>query len=46
MLVSLGYDTILTVTNHNCPKVSIFIPCNKEILGEEMATLYAKIIFP
>jgi hypothetical protein len=44
--VSSGHDTILTVTDHDCLKVSIFIPCNKEISGEEMATLYAKILFP
>lgn len=37
-----GYDSILTVTDHDCSKASIFIPCNEEISGEEMAILYAK----
>ena len=44
--VSSGYDTILMVTDHDCSKASIFIPCNKEISGEEMATLYTKIVSP
>ena len=40
--VSQGYDSILTVTDHNCTKASIFIPCNKEINAEETAALYLK----
>jgi hypothetical protein len=43
--VSQGYDSILTVTDHNCSKATIFIPCVEEILGEEMAALYAKHVF-
>ena len=43
--VSQGYDSILTVTDHNCSKATIFIPCVEEISGEETATLYAKHVF-
>jgi hypothetical protein len=31
LLVSQGYDSILTVTNQGCTKVAIFIPCNEDI---------------
>ena len=40
--LSQGYDLILTVTNHDCTKAAIFIPCNEEINAEEMAALYLK----
>jgi hypothetical protein len=40
-----GYDSILTVTDHDCTKVSIFIPCNKEINAEGTAALYIKHVF-
>ena len=37
-----GYDSILTVTDHDCTKAAIFIPCNEEINAEETAALYMK----
>ena len=40
--VSQGYNSILTVTDHNCTKAAIFIPCNEEINAEETAALYMK----
>ena len=40
-----GSDSILTMTDHNCSKATIFIPFVEEILGEEMAALYAKHVF-
>ena len=43
---SQGYDSILTVTNHNCTKMAVFIPCPEEINAEEMAALYTKHMFP
>jgi hypothetical protein len=43
--VSQGYDSILMVTDHNCSKATIFIPCVEEILGEETAAAYAKQVF-
>jgi hypothetical protein len=43
--VSQGYDSILTVMDHDCSKATIFIPCVEEISREETAALYAKHIF-
>ena len=42
---SQGYDSILTITNHNCTKAAIFIPCNEEINAEGTAALYIKHVF-
>ena len=43
--VSGGYDSILTVTNHDCTKAAVFIPCNEEITAEGTADLYVKHVF-
>ena len=43
--VSQGYDSILTITDHDCSKATIFIPCVEEISGEETTTLYTKHVF-
>jgi transposase InsO family protein len=43
--LSQGYDSILTVTDHDCSKATIFIPCIEEISGEETAAAYAKHVF-
>ena len=40
--LSQGYDSILTVTDHDCTKAAIFIPCNEEINAEQMAALYLR----
>jgi hypothetical protein len=40
--VSQGYDSILTITDHDCTKAAIFIPCNEEINAEGTAALYFK----
>jgi len=37
---SEGYDTILTVTDTDCSKASIFIPCQEAIDSEGVALLY------
>ena len=42
---SQGFNSILTVTNHNCTKAAIFIPCNEEINAEGTAALYIKHVF-
>ena len=42
--LSQGYDSILTVTDHDCTKAAIFIPCNEEINAEETAGLYLKLV--
>ena len=41
-----GYDTILMITDMDCSKASIFIPCNKTIDSEEVTALYLKHILP
>ena len=38
--LSYGYDSVLTVTDHNCTKAVIFVPCHENIGLEEMAQLY------
>ena len=40
--LSQGYDSILTVTDHDCTKAAIFIPCNEEINAEKTAALYLR----
>jgi hypothetical protein len=42
---SQGYDLILTITNHDCTKAAIFIPCREEINAEGTAALYIQHIF-
>jgi hypothetical protein len=44
--ISSGYDTILTITDHNCSKAAIFIPCNEAIDAEHTTLLYATYILP
>ena len=39
---SQGYDSILTITDHDCTKAAVFIPCNEEINAEGTAALYIK----
>ena len=46
LLPSGGYDTILTITNTDCSKASIFIPCNETIDSEGVAAIYLKHILP
>ena len=43
---SQGYDTILTVTDHDVSKAAIFIPCKETIDAAGVAALYARHIFP
>jgi hypothetical protein len=40
LLVSQGFNSILTVTDQGCTKAAIFIPCNEDIMAEETAALY------
>jgi hypothetical protein len=42
---SQGYDSILTITDHNCTKAAIFIPCREEINAEGTAALYIQHVF-
>ncbi len=43
--LSQGYDSILTITDHDCSKAVILIPCHKEITAEEVAGLLIKHLF-
>src|SRR6266702_5168196 len=43
---SQGYDSILTITDHDCSKVVLFIPCNEAMTAEEMARLIVQHVFP
>jgi hypothetical protein len=44
--ISNGYDSILTITDHDCSKAAIFIPCNETIDAEGVAGLYLRYVFP
>ncbi len=41
-----GYDTILTIIDHDCSKAAFFIPCKETIDAKGVATLLAKTLFP
>ena len=43
--LSNGYDSILTITDHNCTKAVILIPCNEAITTEGVAKLYLEHVF-
>ena len=43
--LSDGYDSILTITDHDCTKAVIFIPCNETITAEGVAKLYLEHMF-
>ena len=43
---SQGYNSILTITDHDCTKASIFLLCNKSIDTAGIAELYAHHVFP
>jgi len=40
------YNTILTITDHNCSKAAIFIPCQETVTAEGVAGLYLQYIYP
>ena len=41
-----GFDMILTITDTDCSKASVFIPCNETIDTEGVARLYLNHVFP
>ncbi len=43
---SNGYDSILTIMDHNCTKATIFIPCNETITSEGLAKTYLQNVYP
>ncbi len=44
--VSNGFDTILTITDYNCTKAMILLPCREEINALGVAKLYLRHMFP
>ena len=40
-----GYDLILTITDHDCSKAIILIPCKESIMAEGVAVLILKYVF-
>jgi hypothetical protein len=43
--LSDGFDSILTITDHDCTKAALFIPCNETITAEGVAELYLQHMF-
>jgi hypothetical protein len=41
-----GFDSMLTIVDHNCSKATLFFACNKEINTTEVAVIYACQVFP
>ena len=44
--ISQGYDSILTIMDHNCTKAAVFIPCKESMTAEETAGLIIQHVFP
>jgi len=43
---SEGYDSIMTVTDHDCTKAVVLVPCQETINAEGVAKLFKDQIFP
>jgi hypothetical protein len=43
--LSNGFDSILTITDHDCMKAALFIPCNETIMAKGVAELYLQHVF-
>jgi hypothetical protein len=43
---SQGYDSILTITDHDCSKAALFFLCKETMTTEELAKLYFTRVFP
>ena len=43
--LSNGFNSVLTVTDHDCTKAVILIPCNETITTEGVAKLYLEHVF-
>ena len=44
--VQKGLDTILTIIDHRCSRVALFLPCSTHISGTGIAQLYLNHIYP
>ena len=40
-----GFDAILTIVDHGCSRVAVFIPCTTSVTGEGIAELYFKNVY-
>jgi hypothetical protein len=43
---SFEYDSILTITNHDCSKAVLLFPCKETIGTTDLAKLYFNKVFP
>ena len=43
---SSNFDSILTITDHDCSKAVLFIPCKERMGTKELAETYFKRVFP
>jgi hypothetical protein len=43
---SEGYDSIMTITDHDCTKAVILVPCQEKIDAEGVAKLFKDCVFP
>jgi Integrase core domain len=43
---SEGYDSLMTITDHDCTKAVILVPCNETIDTEGVAKLFKDRVFP
>ena len=41
-----GFDSILTITDHDCSKAVILLPCQEMMMILELAQLYGEHVFP
>jgi Integrase core domain len=41
-----GFNSILTIVDHDCSKAALFFPCSKEIDATGVAAIYAQQVFP
>jgi hypothetical protein len=41
-----GFDSILTIVDHDCSKATLFFPCSKEINAIGVAVIYVRQVFP
>jgi hypothetical protein len=46
LLNSKGYDSILTIIDHNCTKAVILLPCQEEMDSLKVTKLYLEHVFP
>ena len=42
--LSKGYDSILTITDQGCTKMTHFVPCNETITAEETTCIFLEVI--